>query len=85
MLIEAYISLKFEEFLRELSTIILQFFPQFVVTPTGCIIIAMDLKTFPNTVVLLKVYYFEGLSNQSNVDELVINIVRVDITIKITN
>ena len=34
---------------------------------------AMDLKIFPNTDVLLKVNHFEGFSNQSNVDELVIN------------
>ena len=34
---------------------------------------AMDLKIFPNTIMLLKVYHFEGFSNPSNVDELVIN------------
>ena len=34
---------------------------------------AMDLKNFPNTHMLLKVDRFEGFSNQSNVDELVIN------------
>ena len=39
----------------------------------GCIINAMDLKIFPNTIVLLKVDHFEGFSNWSNVDELVIN------------
>ena len=33
----------------------------------------MDLKTFPNTIMLLKVGCFEGFSNRSNVDELVIN------------
>ena len=33
----------------------------------------MDLKIFPNTIMLLKVDRFEGFSNQSN-DELVINI-----------
>ena len=48
-------------------------FSQFVVAPTGYIINAMDLKIFPNTVVLLKVDHFEGFSNQSNIDELVIN------------
>ena len=50
-----------------------QFFSQFVVMPTGCIINAMDLKIFPNINILLKVDRFEGFSNQSNVDELVIN------------
>ena len=35
-------------------------FLQFVVTPNGCIINAMDLKIFPNTIVLSKVDYFEG-------------------------
>ena len=44
-----------------------------VVAPTGCIINAMDLKFFPNTIMLLKVDLFEGFSNRSNVDELVIN------------
>ena len=48
-------------------------FLQFVVAPTGCIISAMVLKIFPNTIELLKVNHFEGFSNQSNVDELVIN------------
>ena len=48
-------------------------FSQFVVAPTGCIINAMDLKTFPNTIVLLKVGRFKGFSYQSNFDELVIN------------
>ena len=75
-LIEAYISLKFEEFYKKLSdlwTIISQFFSQFVVTPTGCIINAMDLKNFPNNIMLLKVDRFEGFSNRCNVDELVIN------------
>ena len=52
---------------------ILLFFSQFVVTPTGCTVIAMDLKIFPNTIVQLKVDQFKGFSNQSNVDELVIN------------
>ena len=52
---------------------ILLFFSQFVVAPTGCIVNAMDLKIFPNTVVLLKVDRFKGFSNRSNVDELVIN------------
>ena len=33
----------------------------------------MDLKIFPNTIVLLKVVHFEGFSNRNNVDELVIN------------
>ena len=44
----------------------------------------MDLKIFPNTIVLLKVDCFEGFSNWSNIDKLVINIVQVDVTIKIT-
>ena len=48
-------------------------FSQFVVAPTGCIINAMDLKIFPNIIVLLKVDCFKGFSNQSNVDKLVIN------------
>ena len=48
-------------------------FAQFVVAPTGCIINAMDLKIFSNTIMLLKVDCFEGVSNQSNVDKLVIN------------
>ena len=46
---------------------------QFVVTPTGCIINAMNLKIFPNTIMLFKVDCFEGFSNRSNIDELVIN------------
>ena len=33
----------------------------------------LDLKIFPNTIVLLKVDCFKGFSNWSNVDELVIN------------
>ena len=33
----------------------------------------MDMKIFPNTIMLLKVDHFEGFSNWSNVDELVIN------------
>ena len=52
---------------------VLQFFSQFVVAPTGCIINATDLKIFPNTIVLLQVDYFKGFSNRSNVDKLVIN------------
>ena len=52
---------------------ILLIFSQFVVAPTGCIVNAMDLKIFPNTIVLLKVDLFKGFSNRSNVDELVIN------------
>ena len=52
---------------------ILLFFSQFVVAPTEYIINAMDLKIFPNTIVLLKVDRFKGFSNQSNIDELVIN------------
>ena len=32
----------------------------------------MDLKIFPKTIMLLKVNYFEGFPNWSNVDELVI-------------
>ena len=43
------------------------------VISTGCIINAMDLKNLPNTIVLLKVDQFEGFSNRSNIDELVIN------------
>ena len=52
---------------------ILLFFSQFVIVPTRCTISAMDLKIFPNTIVLLKVDCFKGFSNRSNVDELVIN------------
>ena len=48
-------------------------FSQFVVAPTRCIINAMDLKIFLNTIMLLKVDCSEGFSNQSNDDELVIN------------
>ena len=49
------------------------FFSKFVVAPTRCIINAMDLKIFPNTIMLLKVDSFEEFSNQTNIDELVIN------------
>ena len=52
---------------------ILLFFSQFVVAPTRCIVNAMDLKIFSNTIVLLKVDCFKGFSNWSNVDKLVIN------------
>ena len=52
---------------------ILLFFSQLVVAPTGCIVNAMDLKNFPNTIVLLKVDRFKGFSNRSNIDKLVIN------------
>ena len=48
-------------------------FLQFVVAPTRCILNAIDLKNFPNTIMLLKADYFEGFTNCSNVDELVIN------------
>ena len=48
-------------------------FSQFVVAPTGCIINAMDVKIFPNNIMLLKVDHFEGFLNQSNVKKLVIN------------
>ena len=48
-------------------------FSQFVVTPTGCIVNSMDLKIFPNTIVLLKVDHFKGFLNQSKLDKLVIN------------
>ena len=37
------------------------------------IINAMDLKIFPNTIIALKVNQFDGFSNKSNVDELMIN------------
>ena len=49
------------------------FFSQFVIAPTGCTVNAIDLKIFPNTIVLLKVNRFKGFSNWTNVDELVIN------------
>ena len=54
-------------------TIISQFLSQYVVAPTGSIINAMDLKIFSATIMLLKMDCFEGFSNRSNVDELVIN------------
>ena len=38
-------------------------FSQYVVTPTGCIVIAMDLKIFLNTIVLLTVDHFKRFSN----------------------
>ena len=38
-------------------------------------------ENFPNTNMLLKVYHFEGFSNQSNFDELV----QVYVTVTITN
>ena len=43
------------------------------VTPTGYNINAMEPKIFPDTNMLLKMDRFEGFSNQSNIDELVIN------------
>ena len=52
---------------------ILLLFSQFVIAPTRSIINAMDLKIFPNTIVLLKVDRFKGFSNRSNIDKLVIN------------
>ena len=33
----------------------------------------MDLKIFPNTIMILKMNCLKGFLNQSNVDELVIN------------
>ena len=48
-------------------------FLQIVVTLTGCIINAMDLKIFLNTIMLLKVNCFEGFSNQGNINESVIH------------
>ena len=59
-------------------------FSQFFVTPTECIINTMDLKNFPNTIMLLEVDCFEGFSNHSNFNELVINSMR-DVTVKIAN
>ena len=44
-----------------------------VVTPTGCSINGKDLKIFPSINMLLKADHFERFSNQSNIDELVIN------------
>ena len=52
---------------------ILLFFSQFVIAPTGCIVNAMDLKIFPNTIVLLKLDCFKAFSNWSNVDKLMTN------------
>ena len=49
-------------------------FLQFVVAPTICIINAMDLKIFTNTIMSLKVDCFKGfLLYWSNIDELVID------------
>ena len=48
-------------------------FSQFVVAPIGCIINAVDVKIFLNNIILLKVDCFEGFSNWSNVNKLVIN------------
>ena len=48
-------------------------FLQFILAPTRCIINAIDLKFFPEIIVLLKVDHFKGFSNLSNVDKLVIN------------
>ena len=50
-----------------------QFFSQFIIAPTGCIINVMDLKIFPNNIMLLKVDCFEGFLNRTNIDKLVIN------------
>ena len=47
-------------------------FSQFVVAPTKRIINAMDLKFFPNAIILSKVDCFKGFSNWSNVDELLV-------------
>ena len=33
----------------------------------------MDLKIFPNNIMLLKLNHFKGFLNRTNVDELVIN------------
>ena len=74
MLIEAYIFLGILNIEGVMYYNIAIFFRIiFVITPTGCIINAMDLKIFPNTIVLLKVHCFKGFSNQSNIDKLVIN------------
>ena len=43
-------------------------FSQFVVAPTGCIINAMDLKIYPNFIMLLKVDHFEGFLNWSDTE-----------------
>ena len=48
-------------------------FSQFVIAPTRYLVNAINLKIFPNTIVLLKVDRFKGFSNRSNVDKLVIN------------
>ena len=40
---------------------------------SGCIINAMDVKIFLNTIMLLKVNRFEGFQIGVNADELVIN------------
>ena len=63
MLIKAYISLKFWEILKTIEGAmyynITNFFKiNFVVAATGCIINVMDLKNFPNTIMLLKVDHF---------------------------
>ena len=43
------------------------------VIPTGYGINAMDLKIFPDDIMLLKIDRFEGFSNWRNIDELIIN------------
>ena len=42
-------------------------FSQFVVAPTGCLLNAIDVKFFLNTIVLLKVDHFKEFSNRSNI------------------
>ena len=63
---------------------IITFFSQFVVAPNGCIINAMGLKIFPNTIMLLKVDQFEGFSSWSNIDELDVALTITYFTITIT-
>ena len=58
--------------MRELCTIKLQFFSQFVVAPTDVHHQCYRSEIFPNTIMLLKVDRFEGFSNWSNIDKLVI-------------
>ena len=55
----------------------------FIVEPTRCIINAVDLKIFPNTIILLKVYRFEEFIRVMLMN--LRSIVQVDVTVLITN
>ena len=75
-LIEAYIFLKFLGILIKIEGAMyydIVIFSQFVAAPTKCTVNAMDLKIFPNIIVLLQVDCFKGFSNWSSIDKLVIS------------